>query len=90
MLWISSNQYDKCRQLVWTKRAGNRSQTGAAKLASLPPTNEAAIENMSRSHLTVVIWKETISPDPPNVDPCQYGFEQEIPGGMLIPRIVDW
>ena len=50
----------KCRQLVWAKRAGNRSLTGAPKLASLPPTNEAAIENMLRSHLTVMIWKETM------------------------------
>ena len=47
----------KCRQLVWAKRAGNRSLTVA-------PTNEAAIENMSRSHLTVMICKETMSPDP--------------------------
>ena len=36
-----------------------------------------------------MIWKETKSPDPPNVDPCQYGFEQERPGGMLIPRTVE-
>ena len=79
----------KCRQLVWAKRAGNRSMTGAPKLASLPPTNEAAIENMLRSHLTVMIWKETMSPDPPNVDPCQYGFEQERPAGTLIPRTVE-
>ena len=67
----------KCRQLVWTKRAGNRSMTGAA------------IKNMLRSHLTVMIWKETKSPGPPNVDPCQYGFEHERPGGMLIPRSVE-
>ena len=39
----------KCRQLLWTKRAGNRSMTGAA------------IENMLRSHLIVMIWKETKS-----------------------------
>ena len=36
-----------------------------------------------------MIWKETMSPDPPNVNPCQYGFEQERPGGMLIPRTVE-
>ena len=58
-------------------------------LASLPPANEAAIEKMSRSHLTVMIWKETMSPDPPNVNPCQYGFEQERPGCMLISLTVE-
>ena len=77
----------KCRQLVWAKKAGNRSMTGAPKLASLPPTKGAAIVNMLRSHLTVMIWKDTMSPDPPNVDLWQYGFER--PGGMLIPRTVE-
>ena len=30
-----------------------------------------------------------MSPDPPNVNPCQYGFAQERPSGMLIPRTVE-
>ena len=47
------------RQKIWAL-----SSIGAtSKLQTLPPTNEAFVENLARSYLQVAIWKQALQPD---------------------------
>ena len=48
-----------------------------AKLASLPPTNEAFNDKFATAHLHVAVWKNELQPDPPATDPTALGWSLE-------------
>ena len=62
-----------------------RSVTGASKLASLPPTNEAFQGNVARAHLQVAIWRKALQSDPPSMNPVEFEWSQEEASETLFP-----
>lgn len=75
------------RQKIWSQKV-SRSIGAAPKLQSLPPTNEAFKENVSRAHLQVAIWKNAIDHNPPNMDPLMYGWTRCVGSTSLTPITV--
>ena len=63
------------RQKIWSLRVA-RSIDAAPKIQTLPPTNEAFVENVARAHLQVAIWKQALQRNPPNMDPLTHGWTQ--------------
>ena len=63
------------RQKTWSLMV-SRSIGAAPKLQTLPPTNEAFVENVARAHLQVAIWKQTLQRNPLNMDPLTHGWTQ--------------
>ena len=76
----------ECRLKLWKIKTG-KSTTSSPKLNSLPPTDEASMENVWRCHLQVAVWKSTLCDSPQQMDPCQYGWELD-PHGDPMPRTV--
>ena len=62
------------RYKIWTTNFGNTA-TSAQKIQALPPTTEALIDNVKRSHLQTGTWIATLSLDPPALDPVEYACE---------------
>ena len=63
----------EARVKVWRKKIA----VGPVKLCELPPTNEAAAENIKRAHLQVAHWMTALSGVPPSLNPLHYGFEAQ-------------
>ena len=61
----------EARIKAWKKKIA----PGPLKLRDIPPTSEAADENIMRAHLLVANWKTAITGIPPSLDPTQYGYE---------------
>ena len=62
----------------------------APKIQSLPPTTEAFVENVKRSHLQTWIWKAAPVLDPPVVDPVEYGYVRHEPSKSLLRTTVPY
>ncbi len=67
--------------------------SGPVKLCEIPPTNEAAAENIKRAHYQVAQWKSAVTGVPPKLDPTEYGYESQTiptatgkPGIILVPQ----
>lgn len=75
----------EARQKMWASKVG-RSVASAPKLATLPPTNEAFKENVARAHLQVAVWRNTLQPDPPRMDPTAFGWSHEAGSKTLFPK----
>ena len=73
----------ECRLKIWKIKTG-KSTTSSPKPNSLPPTDEAFMENVWRCHLQVAVWKSALCDSPQQMDPCQYGWELD-PHGVPIP-----
>ena len=76
---------------MWLQKS--RGKLGSApKLRSLPPTTEIFELHVKRAHYQCILWKSSIAADPPDLNPCEYGWEQEVDGKILrpigIPRCV--
>ena len=56
------------------------------KLCSLPPTTEAATENIKRAHYQVANWLTAMSGVPPPLNAMDHGWERD--GPLLKPRTV--
>ena len=56
-----------CRVKSWFSKTG-KARKSAPKLETLPPTTECFKENVKRGHLQIMIWKSTMSQEPPNID----------------------
>jgi hypothetical protein len=80
------NSMTEYRVKSWRMRTA-RAGTSSMKLCTMPPTNEAFYENLLRCHFQVAIWKSALDEVPPNLDPLEYGWEQDHED-MLIPRTV--
>ena len=77
------------RQSIWMAKT-QRSKVSAKPpaLKSLPPTDEALELNIKRSHYAAVMWRHCVSGQPPQMDPCSFGWELEEDGVKLRPRML--
>ena len=75
------------RYKIWTTTFGNRA-TSAPKIQALPPTTEAFIENVKRSHLQTGTSKAALSLNPPTLDAMEYGYVSHEPSKTLLPTTV--
>ncbi len=82
-----STSMTEARQKVWSNKVGGK-KAGAPKLCSLPPTNEACMQNILRAHLQVAIWRHSLEPNPPDLDPTLYGWSREENSMSLSPNTV--
>jgi len=74
---VSINQGDTMtdvRYSVWISKAGRKGARVQPKLKSLPPNSEAFAENVKCAHLQASIWMAELDPDPPTMEPCEYGW----------------
>lgn len=62
----------ECRLKMWKKKTGAGT---SFKLCSLPPTTEAATENIRRAHFQVAQWLTAMSGVPPPLSPTDHGWE---------------
>ena len=51
---------NSARKKTW-KSMILRNKSGAPKLESLPPTDEAFFQNLKRAHLQIAVWKSSIN-----------------------------
>ena len=82
-----SNDMSEIRYKVWATKFA-RSIATAPKIQSLPPSTAAFTENVKRAHLQTSIWKAALSPDPPQIDPLNYGYIRHEPSKSLLPTTV--
>ena len=75
------------RYKIWTTKFGNTA-TSAPKIQALPPTTEAFVENVKRSHLQTGTWKAALSLHPPALHPMEYGYVRHEPSKTLLPTTV--
>ena len=75
----------EARQKVWSAKVA-RNVGCAPKLESLPPTNEAFLQNVLRAHLQIAIWRKAADRNCPDLDPEKHGFYRE--GNSLKPMTV--
>ena len=64
------------RYTIWASKMANTKITSAPKLKFHPPTNESFVEHVRRAHHKTAICKGSLSPDPPQIDPVQYGWSR--------------
>ena len=81
----SCRSMTEARQKIWAHKTG-KGTSSAPKLCSLPPTSEAFLENVKRCHLQVCLWKSAIYPDPPLLDPLDFGWEADHSNKTVEPR----
>ena len=67
----------KNRQTIWMKKTDDANKSSKPPtLKSLPPTNEALEMNIKRAHYAVAMWSNALSGHPPELDPCNFGWEK--------------
>ena len=54
-------------------------------MASLPCTSESFIPNIYQGHRQAIYWECAMSADPPQLNPRLLRWEEESPGGTLVP-----
>ena len=57
------------------------------KLCSLPPTVAAFHQNVLRAHLAAAYMKSSLDPDPPYIDPEQYGWYSPEGHNFILPVV---
>ena len=72
------------RYKIWASKMANTKITSAPKL-KLPPTNKSFVEHVRRAHHQTATWKGSLSPDPPQMDPVQYGWSRGEDNSPLSP-----
>ena len=65
----------EARQKMWAKKV-SQSVASAPKLSSLPTTTESFAQNAARAHLQVAVWKNALEPNPPQMEPRDFGWTQ--------------
>ena len=55
------------------------------KLETLPPTTEGFSMHIRRAHGQVGVWRSASHPDPPDIDPSEYGWEKDPITRTLVP-----
>lgn len=77
----------EARQKMWLRKVG-QSKACAPSLQTLPPTTEAFKENVARAQLQVAVWRNTLEPNPPAIDPTAYGWAKEQGSNSLTPTTI--
>ena len=70
----NENNMSSLRYKVWTNKTANRKLNSAPHLRVLPPTSEAFEQHVYRAHLQAAIFKFALHPDPPDLNPLDYGY----------------
>ena len=81
--YVNCKSMTECRLKMWKKKTGAGT---SIKLCSLPPTTEAATENIKRAHYQVANWLTAMSGVPPPLNAMDHGWERDDP--LLKPRTV--
>ena len=77
------------RRSIWmSKTDGSKKSAKPPLLKYLTPTDEALELNIKRAHFVAIMWKNCISGCPPNLDPCDYGWEKREDGESLTPTML--
>ena len=77
------------RYVIWKKITVSGKLTSQnLMLRSLPPTDEAAKENILRAHYITNLWYNSLQSDPPEKDPCLYGWPKDQDTKTLVPVMV--
>ena len=67
----------KNRQTIWMKKAdGVNKSSKPPTLKNLPPTNEALEMNIKCAHYAAAMCSNAVSGHPPELDPCNFGWEK--------------
>ena len=74
----------EARQKMWAKKV-SRSVASAPKLSLLPPTTESFAQNAPRAHLQVAVWRNALEPNPPQMEPKDFGWTQVVAGKEMYP-----
>ena len=74
----------KVRYTVWRGKAEGK-LTSTPKLSALPTTTEVFQLNVLRAHYQACIWNHCMVPDPPELNPCHYGWEKDETNECLNP-----
>ena len=61
------------RYVIWKHRLANV-KASAAPLLKSKPTTEAFSEHVHRAHCQACVWMSAAFPDPPDMDPTDYGW----------------
>ena len=72
-----ANSLSEARVCALTAPIGKPGMTRVPKLASLPPTTEAFVENVKRAHLQTFIWKNALLFHPQKLDPIAGWVKEE-------------
>jgi len=70
---------------AWKIKTSRASIVSSPKLNSLPPTTEAFEQNVRRAHFQACTWLNSIEPNPPILDPVQFGWMKDRNSGTLKP-----
>ena len=85
-------QYMACKTMTeaWIKIWRKKIAAGVVKLSELPPTNEAAGENIKHAHHQVAHWKTAITGVPNDICPTDYGYETKATAScsVVVPQTV--
>lgn len=77
----------EARVKSWSTKMGSSHSAQPPKLCSLPPTNEAFLENVKRAHLQTCIWKNALGA-PPSLCPEKFGYYKDNVTKLLLPVTV--
>ena len=75
------------RYIAWGKKFAGKLKS-APKLESLPPANEAFELNVMRTHFQCAAWLHSLQPDPPSLNPTEFGWETDELNQMLVPMML--
>ena len=56
---------------VWKGKTSRGKLKSSLTLKSLPPSDDALELNIKRAHFQTAIWKSSLCPDPPQLDPLK-------------------
>ena len=77
----------EARQKTWADKLERKTALAPA-IASLPPTDEAFLENVLRAYVQVAIWLHALDMHPPTLEPTDYGWTKEGNSNILTPTTV--
>ena len=72
---------------MWIKKSKSKNIC-APKLRNLPPTSAAFGMHLLRSHYQCILWKSVLHANPPDIDPCMFGWEKDPSSKSLIPTML--
>ena len=65
------------RCTIWkNKTDGEKKSSNSPVLKSLPPTNEALEMNIKQAHNVAIMWKNCVTGNTPELNPCEYDWDR--------------
>ena len=72
------------RYHAWLRKTSGK-LSAAPKLSSLPSTTAAFTQNVLRAHLQCAVSLSALNPDPPDMDPENFGWKRDVENHCLVP-----